>query len=71
MEIFAHKVPEPEPRELIEHYHVSNFNSFLEAFVSVFIVLANEGWVQLYSNIYHHTSALPATFFFFILIVVG
>jgi hypothetical protein len=40
--------------------------------VSVFIVLANDGWVKLYTVHYHETKQpLLSTFFFFSLLIIG
>jgi hypothetical protein len=65
-------LPVPDPRELIENYHQTNFNSFLESFVSVFIILANDGWVKLYTVHYRETNQpLLSTFFFFSLLIIG
>ena len=40
MELFAYKIHDPN----IE----STFNNFIESFISVFIVLANDGWTKIY-----------------------
>jgi hypothetical protein len=72
MELFANKLPLAEPRDLIENFHQSNFNTLIESFISVFIVLANDGWVHLYTKHYHETKQpLLSTFFFFSLIIIG
>lgn len=72
MELFANQLPEPHPRELIDNYHQSSFNSFLESFVSVFIILANDGWVKLYTVHYRETNQpLLSTVFFLSLLIIG
>jgi hypothetical protein len=55
MELFAHKLPAPKLEDLLENYHQPSFNSFLDSFVSVFIVLANDGWTRLYVSHYRFT----------------
>ncbi len=49
----------------------SNFDFFLEAFASVFIVLANDGWSTIYFQHYRVVGAPLATFYFISLIVIG
>lgn len=49
----------------------SNFNDFLNAFTSIFIVLANDGWSQIYYNYYRAVSAGTATVFFISLVIIG
>jgi Ion transport protein len=58
--------------ELIESFHKSNFNTILEGFISVFIVLANDGWMKLYISHYKSSaSPITASIFFFTLIIIG
>jgi hypothetical protein len=50
MELYANKLGAVNEKELLLHNHQENFNSFFEAFISVFIVLANNGWTRIYNN---------------------
>jgi hypothetical protein len=54
LELFAFKArfnenDEPDPDG---SFPDSTFNNFIEAFVSVFIVLANDGWSTIYLNMF-------------------
>ncbi len=72
MEIYAFKLPPPADEELLTQFHQSSFNSFLESFVSVFIILANDGWNRLYVAHYRATdSPITSTLFFFSLLIIG
>ena len=73
MEVFAYKVRlngagniDPEG-----DFPNSNFNNFLEAFTSVFIVLANDGWSVIYFNHYRAVNGAVSTIFFLSLLVFG
>lgn len=52
-------------------YPDSTFNSFLEAFVSVFVVLTNDGWTKIYFNHYRALDKYSTSFFFLSLVVLG
>lgn len=74
MELFAYKVKFNANHEvdLINgSFPESTFNSFMESFVSVFIVLANDGWTKVYFDHWRATDAVTACFFFITLLVVG
>ena len=72
MELFSYKLPPVADSTLVEYFHEPNFNTFLDAFVSVFIVLANDGWSRLYVNHYRATdSPVISTIFFFSLLIIG
>jgi hypothetical protein len=43
----------------------------LDAFLSVFIVLANDGWVSIYLDHYRATNSYVASAFFISLLIVG
>lgn len=49
----------------------ANFNYFLEAFTTVFIVLTGDSWSEFYFNHYRATNATAATLFFISLIILG
>ena len=54
----------------------SNFNNFIESVLSVFIVLANDGWSTIYfdhARVYRESgqSILLPTIFFILLIIAG
>ena len=49
----------------------STFNTFIEAFLSVFIVMANDGWTTIYFNHYRSVGAATSTLFFVSLLLIG
>lgn len=72
MELYAFKLPPIDEEDLLQFKHQSSFNSFLESFISVFIVLANDGWMRLYISHYRFgNSPIVSTFYFFILLIIG
>jgi hypothetical protein len=73
MEVFAYKAKFTNGDPDIENgsFPNSNFNYFLEAFTSVFIVLANDGWTVIYFNYYRAVSGGISTFFFVTLLIFG
>ena len=72
MEVFAYKAKftngNPDPNG---EYPNSNFNYFLEAFASVFIVLANDGWSLIYFNHFRAVNGTVSTLFFVTLLIFG
>ena len=48
-----------------------NFNNFVNAFVTVFVVLTNDGWSKLYTTYYRENGAITATAYFISLIIFG
>lgn len=73
MELFAYKLPKGvEAEELLKYNHRPNFDTFLEAFISVFIILANDGWTRVYINHYRYTNnPIVSSIFFFSLLTFG
>ncbi len=75
MEIFAYKMRFDENNMPSQNekdpFPDGNFNYFLEAFISVFIVLANDGWSTIYFNCYRAVGSAQSIFFFVSLIVIG
>jgi hypothetical protein len=49
----------------------SRFDTFLQAFLSVFIVLSNDGWTRIFFEHYRATNSILACVFFLTLIVIG
>jgi hypothetical protein len=49
----------------------SNFNTFLEAFLTVFSCLTGDNWSQVYAMHYVAAGPLLSTLFFLTLIIVG
>jgi voltage-dependent calcium channel T type alpha-1I len=68
MELFAFNVPVYHSGNII---YQPSFNSFLDAFLSVFIVLANDGWVATYLDHYRATNSYLASAFFISLLIFG
>ena len=52
-------------------YPDSNFNKFYNAFVTVFIILTNDGWSTIYYNYYRAVSPVTSTIYFISLIILG
>ena len=85
MELFAFQVKfddnaEPiDPANILDadgndipgNYPDSTFNTFLEAMISVFIVLANDGWSTIYINHKRATGSTKSNIFFISLLIVG
>jgi hypothetical protein len=46
MELFSQRIQTSETS-------TSTYNTVIEAFLSVFIVLANDGWTNIYMNHFH------------------
>jgi cation channel sperm-associated protein 4 len=75
LELFAYKESftaddkyDPSPNGI---YPKINFNTPFSSFISVFIVLANEGWSQLYQNAYRSTDPWSTSIFFYSLVTIG
>lgn len=75
MDLFAYKVKFNDYNEVSfaanAHYPQSTFNSFIRSFVSVFIVLANDGWTKIYFDHYRAVGSVTASFYFITLMIVG
>ena len=50
---------------------VENFDNFLDAFTTVFIVLTGDSWSVFYFNMYRATNGYSATIFFVSLMTIG
>ncbi len=74
MELFAYKLP-PSEKEMIGFddpiKRRSTFNTFIDSFFSVFIVLVGDGWTQIYFDHYRHVDIFTSTLFFMSLIILG
>lgn len=73
MELFAHTVQLDRYGDLVEEggsSPKSNFDSFFNAFVTVFIVLTGEDWNNIYYS-YARDNYFVSTIFFYSLIVFG
>lgn len=74
MDLFSYSAKFDENDELdLENgtYPNSTFNSFLDGFLSVFIVLANDGWSTIYFHFYRAVDPITATLFFVSLLFIG
>lgn len=75
MELYAYKVKfnrETYNIDMINgEYPHSNFNSALESFLSVFIVLSNDGWATLFYDYYRSGNQVVATIYFMSLLMFG
>ena len=79
MEFFAYRIKFDENNQPLSppfdpevgSYPDSTFNTFLEAFYSVFIVLANDGWSLIYINHFRAVSGFKSTLFFISLLGFG
>ncbi len=50
---------------------MSTYNSLTEAFLSVFIVLANDGWTNIYFNHIHQAEPVSTSIYFISLLMIG
>jgi hypothetical protein len=75
MELFAYRAKfEPDSDIIDEARGVSptfNFDTFLNSFSLVFIILTNDGQAAVYYNYYRTVGPAPATIFFVLLVMVG
>ena len=84
MELFAHTLRFNRKNEAIEFFSGerndtsinfsvpnSNFNTFLEATVTVFIFIANDGWTPVFFDHYRVNGGLVSSIFFISLIIFG
>lgn len=75
MELFAYRVKFNKNNELdLSENGVFprfNFNTPFEAFLSVFIILANDGWSQIFYDNYRATEPVSTITFFVCLLVIG
>jgi hypothetical protein len=72
MELFAFKLPKKTHEGFVDPIkNRSNFNSFIEAFFSVFIVLIGDGWTDIYFDHYRHLDPMVPSMFFMSLIILG
>ena len=77
MELYAYKVKFNEITNELDldspdaKYPDSTFNTFIESFVSVFIVLANHGWTKIYFDLYRSVDPFSTSLFFVSLVVIG
>jgi hypothetical protein len=52
-------------------YPDSTFNSFGDSMLSIFVVLANDGWSTIYLDHYRAVDGLTSTIYFIGLIMIG
>jgi len=83
MEFFAQKLRfdfDSNPIEQFKEYPntstkasvpASNFDTFVNSMVTVFIVLANDGWTPIYWDYYRAVGKLGTTAYFHVLVVFG
>jgi len=73
LELFAYRAKFDENNSLSVYgkYPKSTFNTFIESLISVFIVLANDGWSKIFFDHYRATDSVTASFYFITLIIVG
>ena len=48
-----------------------NFDNFFNAFVTVFIILTNDGWSSIYYDYYRSVGPIASTLYFVTLIIIG
>lgn len=76
MELYAYKArfnPVTNKLDLSEAgvYPRFNFNTALDAFIAVFIVLANDGWSEIYYDLCRATDSVSTAFYFLSLLILG
>lgn len=65
MEMYGHRIDNNQSQ------NQSNFDNFLDAFLSVFIVLANDGWAKIYFEHYRQSDPWISTAYFLSLLIIG
>lgn len=65
MELYAYRVTAPE------YQNVSNFNNLIDSFLTVFIVIANDGWSSVFFSHYRSTNPYSSTLYFVSLLIIG
>lgn len=77
MNLFAYEIKFDENNKPIDgnseegEFPIFTFNSFLESFYSVFVVLANDGWTMIYFDAHRAAGGFLAVLYFFPLIAFG
>ena len=72
MELFAYKLPVEKDVEFYDPLtRRSTFNTFIDSFFSVFLVLVGDGWTHIYFDHYRHIDIFTSSLFFMSLIILG
>lgn len=75
MEMFAYKAKFNSNNQVdlssSELYPNSNFNTFFESILSVFVVIANDGWSQIFINHYRVAEHVTTSLYFVSLLAMG
>ena len=72
MELFAYKLPTDKDIGFDDPIkRRSTFNTFIDSFFSVFIVLVGDGWTNIYFDHYRHIDIFTSSLFFMSLIILG
>jgi hypothetical protein len=50
---------------------INNFDTFFHSFLTVFVILTNDGWTGIYFDYYRATSGAGSIIYFISLMVVG
>ena len=53
------------------YFFASTFDSFIRAFISVFIVLCNDGWTAIYFDHYRASGSFSSSIYFISLMIIG
>jgi len=64
MELFSQKIQTTE-------FSTSTYDTLMESFLSVFIVIANDDWTKIYSNHYRQSEPISTSAYFISLIFIG
>lgn len=74
MELFAYQLKFNDTHEYDPINGVSprrNFDTFINSFISIFIILTNDGWAQIFYDCYRSTTPSAAIIFFLTFILIG
>jgi hypothetical protein len=74
METFANKAKFDDGEEIDPDKGTSierNFDNFLWSFTTVFVLLTEDGWMDIYEQYYRAVSGVKATFYFLSLYILG
>jgi hypothetical protein len=67
MELYAYNITKPEYKEST----ISNFDTLLDSFLTVFIIIANDGWAKIFYAHSRSTDVYSGTIYFISLVLIG
>jgi hypothetical protein len=75
LEVFAYRAKIDFKNDVVDNVNgespQNNFDTFLDSFTTVFVVLTNESMSEIYFNHYRTVGATASTIFFISLVIIG